>query len=183
MYRFSYTPLQPSKIYPTRWFIKTWQSTLYLTITLAHLNRFLAGLNISETKRDSRMLLGNSNRNTDFLIQNLPSDSRSEVRFFNLGCFANCDRHGELYLVIVAGLCVIWLKFCMITHRKIFVGRHVSKLEPELEFCRRIRFLGHLRHRSRYLHQVWCGVQVDNGVPQRVGCFLKTSKWAVAIFN
>jgi len=32
-------------------------------------------------------LLGNSNRNPDFAIQNLPSDSRSGVRFRHFGCF------------------------------------------------------------------------------------------------
>jgi len=32
-------------------------------------------------------LLGNSNRNLGFPIQNLPSDSRSEVRFRHFGCF------------------------------------------------------------------------------------------------
>jgi len=32
-------------------------------------------------------LLGNSNRNPGFPIQNLPSDSRSEVRFRHFGCF------------------------------------------------------------------------------------------------
>jgi len=32
-------------------------------------------------------LLGNSNRNAGFPIQNLPSDSRSEVRFRHFGCF------------------------------------------------------------------------------------------------
>jgi len=32
-------------------------------------------------------LLGNSNRNLDFLIPNLPSDSRSEVRFRHYRCF------------------------------------------------------------------------------------------------
>jgi len=38
--------------------------------------------------------------------------------------FAHCHRHGELGIVtgalgIVIGLCVIWLKFRMITHKKI----------------------------------------------------------------
>jgi len=36
----------------------------------------------------------------------------------------------------VTGLCIIWLKFRMITHNKILVGLHVSKVEPEVEFRR-----------------------------------------------
>jgi len=41
---------------------------------------------IFETEIDV-WLLGNSNRNPGFPVQNLPSDSRSEVRFCHFGCF------------------------------------------------------------------------------------------------
>jgi len=64
-------------------------------------------------------------------IGNWVSDSESAIRF-SIGStvlpfwvflgqhFARCDRNGELGLVngalgVVTGLCVIWLKFCMIT--------------------------------------------------------------------
>jgi len=44
--------------------------------------------NISVTKPDRRMVtIGNSNRKLGFPIQNLPSDSRSEVRFRHVGYF------------------------------------------------------------------------------------------------
>jgi len=119
-------------------------------------------------------LLGDSNRNPGFSIQNLPSDSRSEVRFchlflvFSVRHFAHCDRNLELGLVnaalgIVIGLCVIWLKFRMITDRKIPVERHVSKLEEEVELnsdargrCFEFNFRSILRHRSRYRYNYNC---------------------------
>jgi len=44
----------------------------------------LSHANISETNRDSQIdvwLLGNSNRNQGFPIENLPSDSRCDVQF------------------------------------------------------------------------------------------------------
>jgi len=48
----------------------------------------VSNANISETISDIDVwLLGNSNRNPGFPIQNLPSDSRSEVRFRNFRCF------------------------------------------------------------------------------------------------
>jgi len=83
------------------------------------------------------------NRNLGFPIQNLSSDSRLEVRFRHFGCFwvstlpVATDRQLGFVsgsLGIFTGLCIIWLKFCMIAHRKIPAGRHVAKMEPEVEF-------------------------------------------------
>jgi len=52
------------------------------------------------------MVTGNSNRKPGFPIQNLPSDSRSEVRFCHFGVFpgwhfAHSDRNGPAGLVNV----------------------------------------------------------------------------------
>jgi len=52
------------------------------------------------------LLLENSNRKPGFLIQNLPSDSQSEVRFRHFGCFRvgtlfHSDRNGPVGLVNV----------------------------------------------------------------------------------
>jgi len=74
----------------------------------------------------------------------------------------------------VADLYAIWLKFRMITHRKVFAGRHASKLEPEVELCRQRRvwnsvFEAYLRHRSKYLRQIW--YVGKNGVPNVLNCF------------
>jgi len=46
----------------------------------------LSHVNISETKQDRPTVTGKSNRNPGFPIPNLPSDSRSEVRFHHFGC-------------------------------------------------------------------------------------------------
>jgi len=83
---------------------------------------------ISETKRDRRMFLGNSDRNQGFPIQNLPSESWSEIQFRHFRYFrvgnsptvtgiGNSLMNGAMGTVI--SLCVIWLKFCMITHKNV----------------------------------------------------------------
>jgi len=47
----------------------------------------LSYANISKLSKIDVSLLGNANRNPGFPIQNLPSDSRSEVWFRHFGCF------------------------------------------------------------------------------------------------
>jgi len=56
-------------------------------------NRTCPSVRLSVTRISPKLsemdvwLLGNSNRNPGFPIQNLPSDSQSEVRFHHFGCF------------------------------------------------------------------------------------------------
>jgi len=102
--------------------------------------------------------------------------------------FASCDRHRELVngsLGTVTGLCVIWLKCRMITHRKIPVAKHLTKLEEEFrrqERCFEFSFGGILHQRSRYLHQICCASRKwslpTRGIVQYV--FLKHPRWRTA---
>jgi len=139
-------------------------------------------------------LLGNSNRNPGFPIQNLPSASWSEVRFRHVRCFRVHIAHVKLgqfngELGTDTGLCLIWLKFRMMTQRKIPVGIQVSKLKEEVEFRRqgvffRIQYRGIRRHWLRYLHQTSCAGRkwgpLTCGMVQYAS--FKDQRWRTAAF-
>jgi len=56
-----------------------WQPAIVMVHVVTRISPKLSEIDI--------WLLGNSNRKLGFLIQNLPSDLRSEVQFHHFGCF------------------------------------------------------------------------------------------------
>jgi len=93
-----------------------WGPAIVLVCIVCPSKISLSLANISETKQDRPLwLLGNC-----FPIQNLPSDSRPAS---TVPPFHHCGRNRkwafQWRLGIVTGLCVIWLKFCVITYMKV----------------------------------------------------------------
>jgi len=81
----------------------------------------LSHANIYETKRERHMV----NRNPGFPIQNLPSDSRSEVRFRHFGCF----RFGTISPIQTE---MGWLHWCMDQWKQSPVGTTLGIVAGQL---------------------------------------------------
>jgi len=92
---------QPSvvNVMNTSWPATMWGPAIVMVPTCQSVRLSVCHIQISpELSVIDVWLLGNSYRNPGFPIQNLPSDSRSEVLFRVFPCwhFAHSDRNGQL---------------------------------------------------------------------------------------